>query len=183
MAEETGDICTIKLQLAVDSLIVVLSSKDGLQRQAARRSLVTIGDPAIPALTAALRDKNANVRWEAAKALGEMRVSEAAPALVEALEDGEFGVRWLAAEGLISLRKAGLPPLLDALLRKQDSAWLREGAHHVLRVLSSDHGLHDLLAPVVHSLDSPMAADSLVPNATALLKTLEQEQQRNQEEP
>ncbi len=54
------------------------------------------------------------------------------------LEAGpNLGIRWLAAEGLIGLGEAGLRPLLEALVHHSDSAWLREGAHHVLKALAA----------------------------------------------
>lgn len=136
----------------INELIATLGDHDGLARQRARYSLVAIGQPAVPALIKALTDPSGQRRWEAAKALGRIRDPSAAPALVRALEDQDFGVRWLAAEGLISLKRAGLPPLLQALAKHPDSVWIREGAHHVCRMLV-DHDLHDLVAPVMAALD------------------------------
>jgi HEAT repeat protein len=97
-------------------------------------------------------DSNYHVRWEAAKVLSELEDPEAAPVLVTALEDEDFGVRWLAAEGLISLGQDGLAPLLEALVQHSDSALLREGAHHVLRMLN-EGGLHAHMAPVIAALE------------------------------
>jgi len=133
-------------------LIATLGDHDGLARQRARHSLVSIGQPAVPALAKALTDPSGQRRWEAAKALGSIRDPSAAPALVSAMEDQDFGVRWLAAEGLIGLKGAGLAPLLQALAQHPDRVWLREGAHHVFRMLV-DHDLHDLVAPVLAALD------------------------------
>lgn len=136
----------------INELIVTLGDHDGLARQRARHSLVAIGQPAVPALAKALTDPSGQRRWEAAKALGSIRDPSAAPALVSAMEDQDFGVRWLAAEGLIGLKGAGLAPLLQALAQHPDRVWLREGAHHVFRMLV-DHDLHDLVAPVLAALD------------------------------
>jgi HEAT repeat protein len=150
-------------------------------RQTARRSLVAVGEPAVGALVGALNDKKAYIRWEAAKALGEIGSPKAAPALVRALEDGGFGVRWLAAEGLIALGREGLPPLLQALIERPDSTWLRDGAHHVLRVLA-DRGLHDLVAPAVVALDSLDPELDIVTEAHSVLEALgreERDEQRN----
>lgn len=137
----------------IDEHIATLGNYDGLVRQRARHSLVAIGEPAVPALVKALNDPNGHRRWEAAKTLGAISDPSTAPALVRAMEDEDFGVRWLAAEGLIGLKRAGLVPLFEALAEHPDSVWIREGAHHVCRMLV-DHDLHDLVAPVLAALDS-----------------------------
>ena len=136
---------------SVPELVAALGSKRGLERQAARLSLVKIGEPAGPALIEALTDENKHRRWEAAKALGAICSPQAAPALVDALVDESTKVRWLAAEALIALERAALQPLLKALTVDFDSIWLRNGAHHVL------HGLErsgQLRAAEVELLDA-----------------------------
>jgi len=140
---------------AIPALIGVLSGNDGLARQEARESLVDIGRPAVAPLTEALAapDSNYRLRWEAAKALSQLEDPEAAPVLVNALEDESFGVRWLAAEGLISLGQDALAPLLEALVQCSDSAVLREGAHHVLRMLNESDLHSQLVAPVLAALE------------------------------
>jgi HEAT repeat protein len=116
-------------------------------------------------LIEALAGGDTQTRWEAAKALGYLADPDGAPALVRALRDEEFGVRWLAAEGLILLGRDGLEPLLRALMERPDSVWLRQGAHHVLRVLSR-RGFREVLQPVLAALDGlepwlqvPLAAE------------------------
>jgi HEAT repeat protein len=136
----------------ISSLVADLSKKDGAVRERARQSLVAIGAPAVTYLVEALANRNELLRWEAAKALGEIGSPAAAPALVAALEDEVFDVRWLAAEGLIALRGEGLVPLLRALVERPDSLWLREGAHHVLHDVSRGR-LEEVLRPVVAALD------------------------------
>jgi hypothetical protein len=74
--------------------------------------------------------------------------------LVAALEDPNFGVRWLAAEGLISIGRNALRPLMKALTKRSGSAWLREGAHHVLHDLAGkDLEVEDLVRPVIAGLE------------------------------
>jgi hypothetical protein len=136
----------------ISSLIAALAGDDGLDRQHARLRLVAMGERALTPLTEALADVNSLVRWEAAKALGEIRDPSAAPALVSALEDADFGVRWLAAEGLIGLRRATLVPLYKALAERGQFALLREGAHHVLCALC-ELGLQDKVAEVCNALE------------------------------
>ncbi len=137
----------------ITSLVNQLGNDDGLLRRKARESLVNLDGHAVPSLVMALANPSRDVRWEAAKALGEIRDPAAAPALVKALEDERFGVRWLAAEALISLgSKAVLPPLMHALSISADSVWLRHGAHHVLRALARD-GLPQKVQPVLAALE------------------------------
>ena len=150
---------SLALVSAIDSadipaLIATLAGNDGLERQRARESLVDIGKPAVAALIEVLAapDSNYHMRWEAAKALSDLEDPEAASMLVNALEDEDFGVRWLAAEGLIALGRDGLSPLLKALVKRSNSTSLREGAHHVLRMLD-DAELHYQVAPVLAALE------------------------------
>jgi HEAT repeat protein len=137
---------------AINSLIAALDSHDVTARQHAREALVRIGKPAVAPLIEELTDPSDDVRWEAAKALGQIGDPEAAPALVNALEDENSGVRWLAAEGLIALEREGLAPLLQALEKRPDSGWLRQGAHHVLHDLAGK-GLSDLVSPVLAAME------------------------------
>jgi len=60
-------------------------------------------------LIAALKDEDVNVRWPAARALGEIKDPRAVEPLIAALKDEELHVRWAAAEALVSLyRNASL---------------------------------------------------------------------------
>jgi HEAT repeat protein len=136
----------------VRSAIADLHDKDGLVRRRARRSLVELGDRAVSALVGQLRSPNDNVRWEAAKALGELHAPEAAPALVERLQDDNFSIRWLAAEALVGLGESAVAPILRALMRHPDSVWLRQGAHHVLRSFSH-YRQGSVVQPVVKALE------------------------------
>jgi HEAT repeat protein len=138
------------------------------EARAERERLVAMGDAGVPALVLALQSEDGQVRWEAAKGLVDVRSAAAGPALVEALEDQSGGVRWLAAEGLIELGPAALDPLLHALMQHSESAWLREGAHHVLGAVG--HGqLWPMIQPVVRALESvEPAIGVLVPARNAL---------------
>ncbi len=156
---------------AINFLIAALGDPDGLVRQRARRSLVAIEKPAVPTLVKALTDSNDHRRWEAAKSLVEICDPVAAPALVQALEDQDFGVRWLAAEGLICLSHDGLAPLLDRLVHHSDSVWLRQGAHHVLKMMV-DKGLYGLVAPVLDALEGREPVLEAPPAAQSALNAL-----------
>lgn len=139
----------------VDRLIADLDDPNGLRREQARESLVAIEMPAVEPLSRALRQEGARIKWEAAKALGEIGDARGGPALVEALEDDNAGVRWAAADSLVAIGRKGLEPLLEALVRRSESAWLREGAHHVLRALSRRKTLSEPDVAVLRALEDP----------------------------
>ena len=159
---------------AIRALMDALCDRDTLKRHRARLLLVDIGSPAVPYLVQALEDPDAEecVHWEAAKALSDIGDPLAAPTLIDILgQDEHFGVRWLAAEGLIALERDGLVPLLNALIQRSDSAWLREGAHHVLRILAG-RGLYAQVAPVLTALEYIEPAVQVPPAARAALDAL-----------
>ncbi len=159
----------------IDSLVEKLSSSDGLKRQSARQELAFIGSPAIPALLKALQSPNERVRWEAAKALGEIRDPLAAPGLVQALEDEEPAVRWLAASALIALGRASLPSLLQALEGHSASVAMREGAHRVLHALIRDGRAPDAV-PVLEALEDIEPAVEVPIAAYNVLQKIKQSQ-------
>lgn len=136
----------------METLILDLGSRDDAIRVKARHALVAFGKTAVPSLIEALKSEHYLMRWEAAKALGEIGDPGAAPALVKALEDEQFDVRWLAAEGLTKMNIIALKPLLQALELRGDSALLREGAHHVFHDLAKG-GLRKFLSPILAALE------------------------------
>lgn len=137
----------------IQTLVADLTCDDILKCQKARRELVSQGSAAVDALVEALSSKKAWVRWEAAKALGQIGDKAAVKALVAALEDREFDVRWLAAEALIRIGPAALEPLLVALeTHGAKSLTLRRAVHHVLHDMN--HGKYDaLIKPVMAAVD------------------------------
>lgn len=139
-------------QVALESSLEALRSKDGFVRKRAREALSSNGRRAVPPLVLMLKDPVDDSRWEAAKALATIADARAVPGFVVALEDRMFGVRWLAAEGLIAIGRDALVPLLEALMERSGSVWLRGGAHHVLHDLSRGD-LERLLAPILAALD------------------------------
>ena len=124
----------------IEELIKKFYSKDGIQRKKARYDLVKIGKPAIKYLSDLLiepkdKDPKEYIRWEAIKTLSQITDAESIPVLIKALENDDFDVRWMAAEGLINIGEKSIKPLLKALVRKSNSIFLLEGAHHVLKDL------------------------------------------------
>jgi HEAT repeat protein len=156
----------------IRSLVADLDNQDGLVRVRARKSLVAIGSQAVEPLVQALGSKREWVRWEAAKALGQIGDPAAAQALIKALEDKMFDVRWLAAEGLTAIGHEALVPLLYALKEHSDSLWLREGVHHVLHNTEGGH-VNKILGPVLialegfePSVETPLAAELALESLT-----------------
>ena len=136
----------------IEELIAKLRTKDGAIRERARRSLVTLGKPAVLSLIGLLSEKNEHMRWEACKALGSIKDPMAADALVEALSDRSMEIRWLAAEGLIALGRNSVIPLLKALRFHFDSLFLLQGAHHVLYALQRQRLLDPSTLAVLDTL-------------------------------
>ncbi|MDE3058176.1 MAG: HEAT repeat domain-containing protein [Bacteroidota bacterium] len=114
-----------------------LASNNAHERLAARTALERAGAAAVQPLIKALNNDDEIVRWEAAKALGEIGDRSAAEALVQALTDKSFDVRWVAAESLIALGETGVPALLEALAHLHASVMLYRQAHHILHSLSN----------------------------------------------
>jgi uncharacterized protein YrrD len=155
--------------LRIPSLIIDLGVQSATIRERAHSTLVAMGKPAVRPLLEALTNSTEYGRGQAAKALGEIGDLAAAPALVKAMEDGKFDVRWLAARALVALGRDGLPALLQALIERPNSTWLREGAHHVLY----DGGYETWrtqLAPVMKALEGYAPTDTLPGAAEKVLR-------------
>ena len=158
---------------SIRSLIDILASEDGANRQSARNSLVAMGKPAVLFLTRALQNSESDqVRWEAAKALRAIGDTRAIPRLVNALKDSNPDVAWLAAEALRQFKKWAWPPLMWQLIKDgSESALLRQGAHHVLRNQQED-GFNDLLATLRTYLESTTLQESTPLAAYDILKKM-----------
>jgi HEAT repeat protein len=159
----------------IDTLIKNLASPYQAIRKRACESLVALGTPAVASLTEALDNPNYHVRWEAAKALGEIGNPAAAPPLVKCLEDHHLDVRWRAAEDLIAFGREGLIPLLQALIEHPESVRLREGSYHVLRTLGNT-SLKGVTEPVLRALEEIEPAMKVPQAAHAALHRLTKEQ-------
>ena len=137
----------------IQTLIGDLTCDDVIKCQKARRELVEKGSAAVDALGEALSSKKTWVRWEAAKALGQIGDKSAVEALVAALEDKQFDIRWQASEALIRIGPAALEPLLALLAQRGDkSLAIRRGAHHILHDMN--RGKYDgILQPVMAAVE------------------------------
>jgi HEAT repeat protein len=157
----------------MDAMIAALADDHGLARRDAREALIKIGQPAVAPLIRALEDPKWQIRWGAAKALGQIGDPTAASALVKTLKDERPGVRWLAAEALITLGRSGLKATLEALVHHSDSLWLRESAHHIVHdIAEQDPNLSRMLAPMSRVLDDIVPTIQVPPAAQLTLEAL-----------
>ena len=137
--------------------ITDLGSSNESERRKARSLLVAEGAYVVPDLIQALSNGNHHVRREVAHILAKTKNITTASALVHALEDEDHDVRWAAMEALIALDRAGLEPLLQILMKDIDSAWLLEGAHHILHVLNDKGHLSTPMRKVFSALEGTEA--------------------------
>ena len=142
-----------KTEQQIPDLIAELGDSDFLKRQRARLLLVHHTPESIPALLGALKSPNVQTRWEAVSALGDIRNPETAPALTEMLMEEDTGVRWAAMESLINMGRKALRPILEKFIKDFESLWLREGVHHILRVLKDRHELNEQEIALFKKLD------------------------------
>ena len=157
----------------MESLIAQLSSDDGMVRQKARESLVTLGAPAVSYLGDVVQHASSDqTRWEAAQALGEISDASSIPALVEALADSNSDVVWLAAEALKKFKKAAWPQLLKELTKDRPNPGnLYQGAHHVL-VDQKEDGLDDLLSALLEALEHGELSETAIVAAHDVLERM-----------
>jgi HEAT repeat protein len=118
-------------ELYVKKLINKLSDKDHYIRDKTINELARIGKPAVQPLIAALKDENAVVRINAAKALGYIADKRAVEPLIAVLNDEAWYVRRKAAESLGEIGDArAVEPLIAAL--KDDDEIVQEAAAEAL---------------------------------------------------
>ena len=104
--------------------VVLETDRDPLVRAASAEALGKIGDPsAIPALIKALGDERYMVRWDAVKALGEMKAGLAIPNLDHvAKTDRQSDVRLAAVTSMGKIGgKEAIEPLIDVLSDKDEN--------------------------------------------------------------
>jgi len=140
----------------IPDLIAELGDGDSFRRQRARLLLAQLEPESLPALLDALESPRAEIRREAVSVLGEIHNPETAPALTNMLMDEETSVRWAAMEGLINKGRESLRPILEKFIKHFDSIWLREGVHHILRVLKDRHELNEREIALFEKLDEQL---------------------------
>jgi HEAT repeat protein len=146
--------CSKKQGKGIAALVPGLADKNSQVRMAARASIVAFGCEAVPYLLPLASDKKHEIRWEAVKAMADIKHPSAVDGLIRALVDTEFDIRWLAAEGLACLGQYAVVPLLQALQNMDEAAsvWLRDGALHVLRAVMTESSAQ-AMQPVLTALE------------------------------
>ena len=127
----------IKSQKAGYALVNAFQDGHWFVRLNSRNALLEIDKPAVEYLIKALNDKNPQVRWQAAWALGRIKTEKAVELLIEALGDSDWMVRDEAAVALVRINsKEAIEPLKEALKRK--TGYIRDEAAWVLGQMKSD---------------------------------------------
>jgi HEAT repeat protein len=156
----------------MDQLLDDLGADELATRRQARAKLVAMGEAALPALLEGLQKGSFPIRWEAAKALGQIGHPGAVPGLLAALRDSEQDVRWLAAVGLAAIGRPAIPPLLRLLISDHSDALVRQGVHHVLAIFD-DPEWEEPLAHIRDILNPVEVTGAVVPAAEKALRKLE----------
>lgn len=118
-----------------------------------RNRFVKRGAKAVHELDDLLHSSDEHVRWEAAKALGEIGGGEAMMSLSTALADESVDVRWVAAEGMVARGRQSIEPLLHQLINRAGLIWVRESARWIIGAQLHEEEI-SLLRPVLHALQS-----------------------------
>ena len=150
---------------ALLDLMAAFRDKD--LREYALSGLVKMGSPAVDALAAAMKDPDADVRWQAANALGDIKDTRAVEPLIEALQVKDL--QWHAALSLGKIKDPrAVEPLIAALNDKDPE--FREQVALSLGDIKDPRAV----APLIALLKAPplkdpalMGPDSKVRNATA----------------
>jgi HEAT repeat protein len=107
---------TPEMQRRIRALIAKMPTVEGAERIVLGRRIVSFGEPAVPQLVEALRDRNPTTRGTAAWLLGFLADPRAAPALLEASRDPSQLVRYEAATSLLRIGDdRGFPVLISGL--------------------------------------------------------------------
>jgi HEAT repeat protein len=167
----------------IDSLIADLDSKNDEVRIGARRSLVSLGQPALRPLVEALQNPKETVRWEATRALAQMEGvwrqyadGTTVNILINDLDSKDGIVRTQARQLLTDIGASAVKPLIKALSHKKETVrW--EAAKALSQI-----GDSSATAALVKALDDKMfdvrwlAAEGLIvigrPALVPLLKRL-----------
>ena len=118
-----------------DAVPVLLKALRGADEQLSSQifaSLVRLGSLAVPALIQKSKSSSAHIRWNCARALGEIHDLRALPVLVDALQDNDHSVAWMGAKGLVQFGRDSLKPVLELLMSASMTPWLAETASYVI---------------------------------------------------
>jgi HEAT repeat protein len=94
--------------------------------------------------------------------------------MIQALESDDSGIRWAASSTLIEFGDAALRPLLQALVERRDSVWLREGAYRVFHD-THNYKVQQVAGELVKALKGPAAESTTTDAAVRALRKLDQQ--------
>ncbi len=139
---EISDVEKMKANKDVKGLIKALKDKDFNVQWRAAEALGKMGEPAVELLIEALKDENIYVQNKAADALGKIGEPAVEP-LVEALKDENWSVRRGAANALGEIGDGrAVEPLIEAL---KDENWsIRRGAADALGEIKDARAIESL---------------------------------------
>jgi len=156
----------------IRSLVLNLGSRDFLIRGRARVHLMELGNEAVDDLAVALDCiSDELLRWEVVKILAHLHSPGTLPILINTLEDRNFSIRWMAARGLIEAGEIAVKPVLKRLIEKPDSAFLREGVHHVCKELTQTEQ-HTHCRQLLRAIEAPDSPENVAVVAAQLLNNL-----------
>lgn len=143
----------IKDPAAVPPLLSALRGADEQTGSQIFAALVQLGHFAVPPLIENMSSNSAWLRWQCARALGEIGDQRAIPVLVRALTDVDHSIAWAAAKGLAHFGKRSVAPVLRLLMSEDMTPWLADTASYVLHTQSQNYDkLKPYLDPVVQQM-------------------------------
>ncbi len=154
-----------------------VGTHERMLREGLRATFVGQGQKSIPILHHCLSSRHEHVRWEAAKALGEIGGAAATEVLATALADESLDVRWVAAEGMIDMWEISLEPLLHQLIAHAGLISVRESARWVVGAVVHEREL-EFLRPVLRALNNHAPVFEVPLAAYEALVCLHREQSR-----
>ncbi|MDD1677444.1 MAG: HEAT repeat domain-containing protein, partial [Methanomicrobiales archaeon] len=114
----TPDIEKLRRSGDIEGLIRILRNHETSDLRKVEVALISLGEPSIGPLIAALQDPDRRVREVAVEALGGLRSPLAIGPLIEALKDEEWHIRFLATLGLVEMGKEVVDDLVSALVNE-----------------------------------------------------------------
>jgi len=112
-------------------LEALIMNRDELHREACR-ALHNLGSLAKSAWVEALNHPDKQIRWEAARGLGQIGDVQAVGILAEGLLDESYAVRWATSDALAYLGTQAIPAILTILSRCTLNEPSRNAAYHAL---------------------------------------------------
>ncbi len=117
---------------SIQKLIEACGEGSGRAQQEVRRTLESMGAPAVEALIdALLHSGNSTIRWRAAEALGHIGDPRAIEPLVRAMGDRNSAVQWRAIDALADIGEPAVGSLTRA--SKDGSVDVRWGATRAIK--------------------------------------------------